>query len=190
MRNICRRTWKDITDAEYAAGLKRNDSEIIKSFFYGLCNYLLNDIKYSLMEGRIDYDELVNELYMYLSKDNWHRLDTFAGLNGCSLRSWVTRVAWRFFLKQRDRLLGRSCQDVEEYPLAATTDALDTEILMDVTSTFERMPNERYVQVLKWMLVEGYDAEEVAVKLTTTVSNVYNIKHRAIVQFIETYNAG
>ena len=51
------------------------------------------------------------------------------------------------------------------------------------------MPNKRYVQVLQWMLVEGYDADEVATKLNTTAANVYNIKHRAIVQFVEVYNA-
>ena len=64
-----------------------------------------------------------------------------------------------------------------------------TEIAIDVNTTFERMPNKRYVQVLQWMLVEGYDADEVATKLNTTAANVYNIKHRAIVQFVEVYNA-
>ena len=30
---------------------------------------------------------------------------------------------------------------------------------------------------------------KLATKLNTTVANVYNIKHRAIVQFVEVYNA-
>ncbi|MCM1141568.1 MAG: hypothetical protein NC453_23600, partial [Muribaculum sp.] len=67
-------------------------------------------------------------------------------------------------------------------------DSLNLEIAMDVESTFKRMSNKRYVQVLKWMLVDGYDADEVAKLLGTPVSNVYNIKHRAIEQFVETYN--
>ena len=54
--------------------------------------------------------------------------------------------------------------------------------------TFDRMENRRYVQVLKWMLVDGYDADEVARFLNVSVLNVYNIKHHAIVQFVETYN--
>ena len=189
MRTISCNIWKKISDTEYIAGLKSGNNHITESFFYGLCNYLLNDIRFSLMEGNVDYDELVNELFIYLSKDNWHKLDTFAGINGCSLCSWVTRITWRYFFKQRERLLGKVALDISEVKISDRIDNLYTEIAMDVNTTFERMPNERYVQVLQWMLVEGYDADEVATKLNTTVANVYNIKHRAIVQFVEEYNA-
>ena len=189
MRTINSNIWKNISDTEYIAGLKSGNNHITESFFYGLCNYLLNDIKFSLMEGNVDYDELVNELFIYLSKDDWHKLDTFAGINGCSLCSWVTRITWRYFFKQRERLLGKTALDITDTQVSHTTNNLDTEIAMDVNTTFERMPNKRYVQVLQWMLVEGYGADEVATKLNTTVANVYNIKHRAIVQFVEAYNA-
>lgn len=189
MRNVSSNIRKKISDAEYIVGLKSSNNHITESFFYGLCNYLLNDIRYSLMEGNVEYDELVNELFVYLSKDNWHKLDTFSGINGCSLCTWVTRIAWRYFLKQRERLLGKIVFDITEIQIGNTTDNLDAEIAMDVNTTFERMPNKRYVQVLRWMLVEGYDAEEVAVKLNTTAANAYNIKHRAIVQFVEVFNA-
>jgi DNA-directed RNA polymerase specialized sigma24 family protein len=79
--------------------------------------------------------------------------------------------------------------DIDNVKIEETTDNLDAEITMDVNSTFERMANKRYVQVLQWMLVDGYNADEVADRLGVTVANVYNIKHRAIVQFVEVYNA-
>lgn len=189
MRNVSSNIWKKISDTEYISGLKKGDNQITELFFYGLCKYLLNDIRHSLMHDNVDYDELVNELFIYLSKDNWHKLDTFAGINGCSLCSWVTRITWRYFLKQCKRLLGKEELDIAEIQIGNTTDNLDAEIAMDVNTTFKRMPNKRYVQVLQWMLVDGYDAEEVADKLSTTTANVYNIKHRAIVQFVEVYNA-
>lgn len=189
MRTISSNIWKKISDTEYIAGLKSGNNHITKSFFYGLCNYLLNDIKFSLMDGNVDYDELVNELFLYLSKDNWRKLETFAGINGCSLCSWVTRITWRYFFKQRERLFGKAVLGIPDIQVDKTSENLDIEIAMDVNTTFERMPNKRYVQVLQWMLVEGYDADEVATKLNTTVANVYNIKHRAIVQFVEEYNA-
>ena len=141
------------------------------------------------MDGNVDYDELVNELFIYLSKDNWHKLDTFRGVNGCSLNTWVTRISWRFFLKQRERLLGKDVVDITEVQICDAEESLDAEIALDVNTTFARMSNKRYVQVLQWMLVEGLDAEEVARKMEITVANVYNIKHRAIVQFVEAYNA-
>mgnify|MGYP003509276315 FL=1 len=189
MRAISSNIWKKISETEYIAGLKSGNNHITESFFYGLCNYLLNDIRFSLMDGHVDYDELVNELFIYLSTDNWHKLDTFAGINGCSLCSWVTRITWRYFFKQRERLLGKVVLDISEVKISDCVENLNTEIVMDVNTTFERMPNKRYVQVLQWMLVEGYDADEVATRLNTTAANVYNIKHRAIVQFIEVYNA-
>lgn len=176
------------TDNEYVLGLKNGDGTITRSFFYTLCCFTLNDIKWSL--GLIDYDELVNELYIYLSEHDWHKLDTFEGKNGCSLKSWMARLSWRFFMQQRGRLMNPNSCNYESSGLPLISDdQLDREIAMDVDTTFNRMANKRYVQVLKWMLADGYDANEVAAFLHTHVSNVYNIKHRAIVQFIETYNS-
>lgn len=180
---------KIYSDNEYISGLKRGDADVIESFFYSLCSYTLNDIRWSLMQGCIDYDELVNELYIYMSVDNWHKLDTFKGKNNCTLKSWMVRLAWRFFMQQRSRLLFDGCplEADKFYFNAVSMETLDHDIAMDVESTFNRMPNKRYVQVLKWMLADGYDADEVAKFLDTTVPNIYNIKHRAIVQFVETY---
>ena len=189
MRNISSKIWKKVSDKEYINGLKRGDKDITEMFFYGLCNYMLNDIKFSLMQGSVEYDELVSELFIFLSKDNWHKLDTFSGINGCSLCSWVSRITWRYFMKQRERLLGKATLDITEIQIDDIDDYLEEEIVEDVMSTFENMSNERYVQILQWMFVEGYEADEVAEKLNTTKSNVYNIKHRAIVQFVETFNA-
>ncbi len=177
------------TDKEYIEGLKSGNGIITHNFFYVLCNYTLNDIRMSLMNSQLEYDDLVNELYIYLSEKCWHSLDTFAGLNGCSLKSWMNRVAWRYFLHRRKRLMGFSTENIDEVAINETTDDnLIAEIAMDVESTFARMRNKRYVEVLRWMLVDGLEAEEVAKRLDTSVANVYNIKHRAIVQFIETYN--
>lgn len=188
--NRFKRTNKTYSDNDYIAGLKRGDAGAIQSFYYSLCSFTLNDIRWSLMQGRIDYDELVNELYVYMSIDNWHKLDTFKGKNNCTLKSWMVRLAWRFFMQQRPRLLFEGCPSKYEScnGIEESEDSLNLEIAMDVESTFKRMPNKRYVQVLKWMLVDGYDADEVAKLLDTPVSNIYNIKHRAILQFVETYN--
>ena len=188
MKNFSSNIWKNISDAEYIEGLKRSNNDITEAFFYGLCNYTLNDIMYSVMQNAVDYDELVNELYLYLSANNWHKLDTFAGLNGCTLRSWVVRIAWRFFMNQRERLLGITNVSVDDVQIENVVDGLDMEIAMDVETTLSKMKNERYVKVLRWMFVDGLDAEEVANLLNTSIPNVYNIKHRAIVQFVEIYS--
>ena len=189
MRIISSNIWKKISDKEYIKGLKNGNQNITEAFFYGLCSYIINDIRYSLMGGRIDYDELINEFFIYLSEDSWHKLDTFAGINGCSLKTWIGRVAWRYFLNHRDHLVGNSMHTSDVMTFPHTIDNRNMEISMDINATFQNMENKRYVKVLKWILVGGYNSEEVAKMLDTTESNVYNIKHRAIVQFALTYNA-
>ena len=145
MRTINSNIWKKISDAEYIAGLKVADNHITESFFDGLCNYLLNDSRYSLMEGNVDYDELVNELFIYLSKDNWHKLDTFAGINGCSLCSWVTRITWRYFFKQREHLLGKGELDINDTDTAYSS----TDISIDDVKF-----SDGEVQDVKWATLD------------------------------------
>lgn len=188
--NRFKRTSSAYSDNDYIEGLKRGDARTIQSFFYSLCSFTLNDIRWSLMQGRVDYDELVNELYLYISADNWHKLDTFEGKNNSSLKTWMVRLTWRFFMHQRSQILfeGYPTEYEKGDTMGVTENSLSLEIAMDVESTFKRMANRRYVQVLRWMLIDGYDADEVAKLLDTSVPNIYNIKHRAITHFVETYN--
>ena len=63
----------------------------------------------------------------------------------------------------------------------------DDDIRMDIEKVLKMMPNRRYAEVLKLNLYYGYSAEDIAVILDTTIPNVYNIKHRAVMQFISIY---
>lgn len=198
MKTINSNIWKKISDAEFIEGLKHNNRQITEAFFFGLCNYTLNDIRLSVMQNAVDYDDLVSELYLYLSENQWHRLDTFGGVNGCSLRTWIIRVAWRYLMSRRDFLLGKVTTSTDDLQIPGDTDmGLDVAIAIDVAYTLERMERKlkkknsdnQYVNVLRLTFIEGYEPAEIAKMLNTTVSNVYNLKHRAIVQFVEFYNA-
>lgn len=178
-----------LTDIDYINGLKTADQKITYRFFYELCGYILYDIRSTLLQDRVEFDDMVNELYVYLSDRNWHKLDTFAALNGCRLSSWMIPLSWRFFLQRRAYLLGMSVDNSMEVGKVKDDymDEFDIEVLLEVEQTFAVMPNKKYVQVLRWLLIDGYNPDEVAVRLHTRVSNVYNIKHRAVVQFIKYY---
>lgn len=178
-----------LTDIDYINGLKTADQKTTYRFFYELCGYILYDIRSTLLQGRVEFDDMVNELYVYLSDRNWHKLDTFAALNGCRLSSWMIPLSWRFFLQRRAYLLGMSVDNSMEVGKVKDDymDEFDIEVLLEVEQTFAVMPNKKYVQVLRWLLIDGYNPDEVAVRLHTRVSNVYNIKHRAVVQFIKYY---
>lgn len=179
-------------DAEIIVGLKSSDSAIrdfyVNRLFYKELKPLLCTIQYSLFKGTVDYDELVNDLYIHLSRNNWSALDSYRGDNQARLSSWVSRVAWHYFMNSYRRL-SRVLPDEDGVlesmkPYAVVS---DDDIRMDIEDVLKLMPNRRYAEVLKLNLYYGYPAEDIAVLMNTTVSNVYNIKHRAVMQFISIY---
>ena len=95
-------------DAEIIVGLKSSDSAIrdfyVNRLFYKELKPLLCTIQYSLFKGTVDYDELVNDLYIHLSRNNWSALDSYRGDNQARLSSWVSRVAWHYFMNSYRRL--------------------------------------------------------------------------------------
>lgn len=58
---------------------------------------------------------------------------------------------------------------------------------IDIRTTLAVMPNRRYAEAVNLLVFRGYDAEQVAELWHTKVSNVYNIRHRAIDQFKKCY---
>lgn len=179
-------------DAEIIVGLKSSDSAIrdfyVNRLFYKELKPLLYTIQYSLLKGTVDYDELVNDLYIHLSRNNWSALDSYRGDNQARLSSWVSRVAWHYFMNSYRRL-SRVLPDEDGVLDSMKSYAVvsDDDIRMDIEEVLKLMPNRRYAEVLKLNLYYGYPAEDIAVLMNTTVSNVYNIKHRAVMQFISIY---
>ena len=179
-------------DAEIIVGLKSSDSAIrdfyVNRLFYKELKPLLCTIQYSLFKGTVDYDELVNDLYIHLSRNNWSALDSYRGDNQARLSSWISRVAWHYFMNSYRRL-SRVLPDEDGVleSMKPYTVVSDDDIRMDIEEVLKLMPNRRYAEVLKLNLYYGYPAEDIAVLMNTTVSNVYNIKHRAVMQFISIY---
>lgn len=70
------------------------------NFFHEQCRPLISKILWTIYGNNGDYDELVNELYLYLKKPNkegeyWHNLKTFDYRT--SLFDWIKTVAVRHF---------------------------------------------------------------------------------------------
>lgn len=65
---------------------------------------------------------------------------------------------------------------------------LNIEVAIDVKRVMSLMKNKRYADILRLMIIEGYTPEEVARKWNKTIDNIYNIKHRAIKEFLSIYN--
>lgn len=173
-------------------GLKSSDQEIhdvcVNRFFYVEMKGIIEHIRFALFKGTADYDELVNELYILLSRNEWSILDSYKGIGGARLATWVRTVAWHHFTRQcikNDRL--ETTETMSTFEREGVEVISSDEIRLDVNRVIAIMPNRRYAGVLSMNLVYGYSAEEIARILEITVSNVYNIKHRAIRMFLEIY---
>ncbi len=178
----------NVQDVIYTQALKNCDSQVCHQFFYKEIGGILHKIRMEVFGGNVDFDELVSELYIYLSRDNWSKLDGFDGKNGCRLRSWMIPVAWRYFMSIRERLLksenfGNNSGAFED----SVRDDLRIQFAIDMNAVLSRMPNQRYAEIIRLLLIEGYAPQDVADMLDMRVENVYNLKHRAITQFIELY---
>lgn len=176
------------TDAIFIEALKNGNNEVSRQFFYKEIGGILHKIRMEVFRGNVDFDELVSELYLYLSRDNWAKLDGFDGKNGCRLRTWMIPVAWRYFMSIRERLLKTEKFDDNSGVIKdSIRDDLRIQIAIDVNAVLSRMPNERYAEIIRLLLIEGYASQDVADMLDLRVENIYNLKHRAINQFIELY---
>lgn len=176
------------TDAIFIEALRNGNNEVSRIFFYKEIGGILHKIRMEVFRGNVDFDELVSELYLYLSRDNWTKLDGFDGKNGCRLRTWMIPVAWRYFMSIRERLLRtENIYDNSGFIRDSIRDDLRIQMAIDVNAVLSRMPNQRYAEIIRLLLIEGYASQDVADMLNLRVENIYNQKHRAINQFIELY---
>lgn len=175
-------------DAIFIEALRNGNNEVSRQFFYKEIGVMLHKIRMEVFRGNVGFDELVSELYIYLSRDNWTKLDGFDGKNGCRLRTWMIPVAWRYFMSIRERLLRTEKIDDNSGVIRdSVRDDLRIQIAIDVNAVLSRMPNVRYAEIIRLLLIEGYASQDVADMLDLRVENIYNLKHRAINQFIEMY---
>lgn len=180
-------------DAGFVQGLKTGDGRVCRRFFYEEIVGILHRIRVEVFDGRVSVDDLVGELYLYLSRDGWAKLEGFEARNGCRLRTWMIPVAWRYFVSIRHRLLCGMDMPLDERLSASGCDDdggdddLRIQVAIDVQAVLCRMPNRRYADIIRLLVLEGFAPREVADMLDIRVENVYNLKHRALAQFAELY---
>lgn len=74
----------------------------------------------------------------------------------------------------------------QETPYDGCQQTADTEKDMtaegDMERLFGNMPNKRYVHVIRCLILEGWEPEQLAHEMNITTANLYNIKRRAMAQ--------
>ena len=175
-----------MTDQQIIQALIARDERVTLQFFFKECRPLFMSIMRHVFSYEVDYDEFVNEFYLYLMEDDAYRLRQFQGRS--SIYQWMKVVAIRYFVARRDGMI-----DME--PKGTLSDsvvqdeAVDEESVvtakMDVERLFALMPNKRYVYVIRRLVLQEVEPKVVAQELDTNVDNLYNIKKRAMAALTE-----
>ena len=170
-----------MTDKDIINGLIAHDNNITKEFFFVKCRPLFFSIMNIVFDYDVEYDELVNELYLYLMEDDAVKLRNFEYRS--SVYQWLKILATRFFIKKRDRMIDNNSSE-PPYDKQDQISASESEVAVecDMERLFEAMPTKRYVYVIRRLILEDCDPEELAREMNITTANLYNIKRRSMVQ--------
>ena len=170
-----------MTDHDIIQGLIARDNRLTEEFFFVRCRPLFCSIMKMVFSYEVDYDEMVNELYLYLMEEDAAKLRQFEYRS--TVYQWLKVLAIRFFIKKRNRMIDDTShetpydsQDMEK----PGTDAPLAE--NDLERLFEAMPTKRYVHVLRRLIIEDQNPEQLAQEMNITTANLYNIKRRAMAQ--------
>jgi len=139
-------------------------------------------VKYNLFQNTyIETDDLISELYIFLQEDDWKKLREFQYHS--KLTTWLSVVVFRYFRKKHNHLVtdNKAFEPLNTQRDYNTSDgSIDTfHAKIDLLDAINKIQNPTHKLVLFHLEIEGYDPEDMAKKLETTISNIYNIKSRA-----------
>lgn len=178
-----------MSDKEIIDALIARDEKVTQLFFFRNCRPLFVSIIRYVFSYSVDYDEFVNEFYIYLMENDARRLRQFEERS--TIYQWLKTVAIRYFIAKRDRMIDvtpkNTLKDDDKPALRTVTEQSsvnDSErqlvAQMDVERLLALMPNRRYVYVIRRLMLDEAEPLTVAEELGTNVDNLYNIKKRAV----------
>mgnify|MGYP002625871055 FL=1 len=170
-----------MTEQEIIKGLIVRDNHITEDFFFVRCRPLFYSVMRLVFDYEVEYEEMVNELYVYLMEDDASKLRNFQYRS--SIYQWLKILSIRFFIKKRARMIDDSTQETPYGGQGQESDMqAEPSAEYDVERLFEAMPTKRYVQVIRRLILEDCEPETLAQEMNITTANLYNIKRRSMAQ--------
>lgn len=175
-----------MNDKQIIEALIARDGQITEQFFFENCRPLFISIIRHVFSYEVDYDEFVNEFYLYLMENDAYRLRQFQGRS--TIYQWMKVIAIRYFMAKRDSMIDMNPKDTLWDSVIQNENCDDEKMMtakMDIEHLFSIMPNKRYVYVIKRLVLQEAEPKTVAEELGTNVDNLYNIKKRAMAALTE-----
>ena len=176
-------------DAQMVAEVISGNDGAIKYIFYENYTGLLysNYCKKAKTYG-VCFDDLVQELYLYLSGEDWKILRRY-NPSKYPFANWFSVVSYRFFKDYVRSMIEPDgnvpIDDMNDHnPGLASRSIMDT-LIMDIKEILRGFRPPRDREVLEAFLIRDEEPETVASRLGVTVDNIYNIKRRALLRLRE-----
>jgi len=172
---------ESLTDKEIVEGILVRNHQITSYFFCCECKGLFYYIHSQISNYRYEPNEIANELFLYLSEKDWHKLRMFDFRS--KLITWLTVVAVRYYRKKMAGVIDMQSVDT----LINQANHTDVSIVsleshIDIHNGLLRMPNPRYRMVIQKLDLFKVEPEELAKEMNITTANLYNIHRRALQQ--------
>lgn len=170
-----------MTEQQIVEALIARDEQVTEQFFFGNCRPLFLSIIRNVFSYDVDYDEFVNEFYLYLMENNAYRLRQFQGSS--TIYQWMKVVAIRYFIAKRNKMI----EEESKEPLldyVTRHESVDREpriaAKIDIDTLLSQLANRRYAYLLRRLILDDAEPAVVAEEMEINVDNLYNIKRRAI----------
>ena len=179
-----------ISDIQIQNGLLANDERVIQYVFYEHFDAML---RYNALKaaGKKDahFQDLVQDLYLYLSKNDWEKLRKYNP--ELPFANWFSVVSYRFFKDSTASMIDSSdvvpIDNVDDRTVWLQGNRVVSTIVMDIKNAIKKTKPPRDRQILEALVLNEEEPAEVAIKFNVTVDNLYNIKRRALAKLIKNH---
>ena len=179
-----------ITDKQLVEGLLRNEESVIQYVFYEHFDSLLryNALKVAANKN-VQFEDLVQELYLYVSKNDWEKLRKYDP--SFPFANWFSVVSYRFFKDFTFSMIESTSkipiENVDDRNAFLQGNNTFSTIVMDIKNAIRKSKPPRDRQILEALVLNEEEPAEVAERFNVTVDNLYNIKRRALAKLIKNH---
>ena len=177
-------------DFEIYNRLLRNDERMIRYVFYEHFNSMLrfNALK-AAGNKSIELEDLIQELYLYISKNDWEKLRKYSP--EYPFANWFSVVSYRFFKDFTFSMIESSqnvpIDNIDDRTVLSQGNNISSSIIMDIKNAIRKAKPPRDRQILEALILNDEEPTDVAAQFEVSVDNLYNIKRRAIAKLIKNH---
>ena len=186
--------FKPADDTHLVSALAAGEENAIRYVFYSHYNAMLHNlVKRQVGNRPIEYDDLIQELYLYLSNENWKRLKKFNPQKS-KFDCWFAMKSNSFFRDYCRKWVYNNTDFSSDNPIYGYTPSVsnwyDTELMRDLLRVLAFFQPPRDREILRALIVEEIEPATVAEQHGITLANLYSIKSKALARLVKNYLTG